>query len=233
MKKYVFHCYSDEKGLGEEKIFDTAKDAVSYGRREWNHLTKGEQKKNYIDDPCGEFRVFEIEISEEDLKTYADSELDSVLSDFESGELWDALSDNKAKGVKFIGGDILDLGFSIDRKRLQDDITEIFNNNHIPCSDDPDDYDYIENPDERFKEMDRIREIWLKQDAAKEEICTLIDAGAGVEILIKKICGFLDLIEAYNDRDPEGIDRNEKCVFKDLAMGLEFVRPEAVEVPEE
>ena len=45
--------------------------------------------------------------------------------------------------------------------------------------------------------------------------------------------GVGDLIEAYNDRDPEGIDRNEECMFKDLATGLEFVRPEAVEVPEE
>lgn len=208
LKRYVAYCYSDEKGLGEEKIFDTATEAVNYGRRDWNHLTKEEQKKNYINDSCGEFRVFEIAIPEEDLRTYADGELDATLQDYETEEIWNALESDK--GISFANHESLDMGFSVDRNALHETIDMLFSRNSVSEHDD--------------------KETWNEQNAAKEELHSLIDAQAKAELIVKKVCCFLELIEKHNDRDFEGIDGDEECMFRDLAAGLDFVRPEITEL---
>ena len=81
MKKYVFHEYRDKWGLGSEKVFDNEKEAVKYANDEWNKLFDS-GKKSYLNDDCGEFRVYEIEITAEQLEQYNNGELDLPLTEF-------------------------------------------------------------------------------------------------------------------------------------------------------
>ena len=81
MKKYIFHEYRDKWGLGSEKVFDNEKEAVEYANDEWRKLFDRD-KKSYTNDDCGEFRVYEIEITAEQFEKYNNGELDLPLTEF-------------------------------------------------------------------------------------------------------------------------------------------------------
>ena len=82
MKKYVFEEYRDKYGLGSEKIFETEEEAVKYAKGEWSKMCDSD-KKTYLNDDCGEFRVYEIEITTEQFEQYNNEELELPLT-----ELW-------------------------------------------------------------------------------------------------------------------------------------------------
>lgn len=89
MKKYVFEEYRDKAGVGSEKIFDTKKEAVMFAESEWKFLTEND-KASYLNDANGTFRVYEVEISQEQ----AEDE-DLMLSELWSADVWDALSEGR------------------------------------------------------------------------------------------------------------------------------------------
>ena len=81
MKKYVFIEYRDSFGTGSEKIFDSEKDAVKYANDEWSKMCDSD-KKTYLNDDCGEFRVYEIEITSEKFEQYNNEELELPITEF-------------------------------------------------------------------------------------------------------------------------------------------------------
>ena len=81
MKKYVFHEYREKWGLGSEEVFDSEEDAVKYANDEWNKMCDSD-KKTYLNDDCGEFRVYEIEITAEQFEQYNNEELELPLTEF-------------------------------------------------------------------------------------------------------------------------------------------------------
>ena len=81
MKKYVFEEYRDSFGTGSEKIFEAEKDAVKCAKDEWSKLCDSD-KKTYLNDDRGEFRVYEIEITEEQFGQYNNEELELPLTEF-------------------------------------------------------------------------------------------------------------------------------------------------------
>ena len=91
MKKYVYEEYADRYGTGDEKIFDKKEDAVSYAKEEWDKLTYSE-KKTYKKDTCESFKVYEIELSQEQLDEYNDGELEIALSELWIADIFDALA---------------------------------------------------------------------------------------------------------------------------------------------
>ena len=71
MKKYVYEWYSDRKGLGEEFVFDTEQEAVNVCRNDWESMTEYDRRHNFGDkDGWSYHRVFEIEITQEQLDVY-------------------------------------------------------------------------------------------------------------------------------------------------------------------
>ena len=82
MKKYVFSECRDSRGIGEDEMFTTEKEAVEKADGDWNHLSRHDQKA-YENDSNAQYWVFEIEITEEELKQYEEGELDTPLT-----ELW-------------------------------------------------------------------------------------------------------------------------------------------------
>ena len=69
LKQYVFEEYRDSWGIGREMILDTEEQAIKYAKQEWEKLSE-DDKNSYKNDVCGTFRVYEIEISEDQLEEY-------------------------------------------------------------------------------------------------------------------------------------------------------------------
>lgn len=76
---YVFERYSDKGGIGEEKLFSTAVEAIEYAENDWQHLTDKERKLEDV------FRVYEVKMTDDQISAYEDGELDEPVS-----ELWNA-----------------------------------------------------------------------------------------------------------------------------------------------
>ena len=91
MKKYVFEEYRDKAGTGSEKVFDTAEQALAYADKEWDNLVESD-KKSYYKDPAGIFRVYEVELTEEQAEQLADDELEVPLSELWTKEIKDFLA---------------------------------------------------------------------------------------------------------------------------------------------
>lgn len=89
-KRYVFEEYRDKWGAGSEKVFENKEAAVEFAKEEWESLTK-KDKDSYQQDPAGMFRVYEIEITPQELEAYEEGELDGVLDEYETSGIWDAL----------------------------------------------------------------------------------------------------------------------------------------------
>lgn len=66
MKKIVFEDCNGN--VAETKIFDSEEKAVNYAVGEWAHLTERE-KKRYIDQDAW-FRLYEVELTPEQLEEY-------------------------------------------------------------------------------------------------------------------------------------------------------------------
>lgn len=82
MKKYIFEDYRDKAGIGSEKMFDTEAEAIEYAGKQWEGLNQHD-KDSYLKDTAGMFRVYEIELTEEQLEQYKDDELEITMD-----ELW-------------------------------------------------------------------------------------------------------------------------------------------------
>lgn len=91
MKKYVFEEYRDVVGVGSEKIFNTKENALEFAKDEWDHLFESD-KASYRKDKFSYFRVFEIEITPEQLAAYENDCLDIALSELETEEAYNALN---------------------------------------------------------------------------------------------------------------------------------------------
>lgn len=89
-KRYVFEEYRDKWGAGSEKVFENKNAAVEFAKEEWESLTK-KDKDSYQQDPAGMFRVYEIEITPQELEAYEEGELDGVLDEYKTSGIWDAL----------------------------------------------------------------------------------------------------------------------------------------------
>lgn len=92
MKKYVFEEYRDAVGVGSEKIFNTKEIALGFAIEEWKHLFERD-KASYRKDEFSCFRVFEIEITPEQLAAYENDCLDIALSELETEEVYNALDE--------------------------------------------------------------------------------------------------------------------------------------------
>lgn len=90
MKKYVFEEYRDKAGTGTVELFNTEDEAVNYAHNAWNNLFESD-KQTYRIDACGTFRVYEIEISEEQLSKYEDGCLEVSIDDLWTRDVYDAL----------------------------------------------------------------------------------------------------------------------------------------------
>lgn len=66
MKKFIFEDCNGN--VGQEKIFDSEEKAVNYAVGVWAHLTEHE-KKRYIDQDAW-FRLYEVELTAEQLEEY-------------------------------------------------------------------------------------------------------------------------------------------------------------------
>ena len=87
MKKYVFSEYDEAGGIGSEKIFKTEAEAVKVAEEEWYRMCHAD-KKRYLSNPISEFRVFEIEIeNEEELENVQEC---FTLEDIETDNIWNA-----------------------------------------------------------------------------------------------------------------------------------------------
>lgn len=88
MKKYIFEEYRDSKGTGSEIMFDTAVEAVEYAKKDWEHFCEHD-KQTYRNDMMGTHRVYEIEITAEQVELYNDGDLDVTLNELETAAIWD------------------------------------------------------------------------------------------------------------------------------------------------
>lgn len=84
MKKYTFEIYKDKGGIGEERVFDSKDTAVEYASCEWDKLT---EKEKSTTDIC---RVYEVEISPEELEAYNEGELEYSLDTLWTADIWSA-----------------------------------------------------------------------------------------------------------------------------------------------
>lgn len=98
MKKYVFSEYRDKAGTGSDKVFDTKREAVTYAAEKWNTMTNGD-RKSYLQDPCGTFNVFEIEITQEQIENW--EYLDVQYQDLWTADVWDALVERVIECTEF------------------------------------------------------------------------------------------------------------------------------------
>lgn len=85
MKMYVYEWYSDKKGLGEEFVFDTEQEALNSCCSDWLHMTSREQALYFKNDEYAIHRVYEIEITQDELNAYNNGEDDVYLCEFETG----------------------------------------------------------------------------------------------------------------------------------------------------
>lgn len=98
MKKYVFdECIGD---VGSEKVFDTESEAVEFAKRIWDGLSDSKKERYLKNDmfiPFNVFRVYEIEISDEQLKEYEAGELGLVIGVFWTRDILDMIKPEEMK----------------------------------------------------------------------------------------------------------------------------------------
>lgn len=84
MKKIVFVFSENNGNTGEEKLFDSKEKAVDYADGMWNHLT--EREKRVYDTSEAWYRVYEVELTPEQLEEYEDcgSVDDKPLTEYET-----------------------------------------------------------------------------------------------------------------------------------------------------
>lgn len=64
-RKIVFSRYSDKDGHGYTEEFKTIEEAIEKAKRNWNGLTRAEQKK-FMNDPAAMFGAyFQIDLDDE------------------------------------------------------------------------------------------------------------------------------------------------------------------------
>ena len=85
MKKYVFEEYSDRKGIGTLKMFDSKKEAVEYAKESWNRLVKSDKEK--ID----KYHVYEVEMTDEQLADYENGTEEFIFDDLWTADVWDVM----------------------------------------------------------------------------------------------------------------------------------------------
>lgn len=88
MKKYVFEEYRDKMGMGTGNVFDAESEAVQDAKDHWENMTASDQR-SYLEDPAGMFRVYEIEVTPEQLEEVKSGDVST--DDFWTADIWDAL----------------------------------------------------------------------------------------------------------------------------------------------
>ena len=96
MKKYVFESYSDKKGSGTLRLFDSKKEAVEYAKDEWNRLVKSDKEK--ID----RYHVYEVEMTDEQFEDYNDGKSEFIFEDLWVNDVWDAIGCNGKRERKMM-----------------------------------------------------------------------------------------------------------------------------------
>lgn len=89
MKRIVFVFSENNGNTGEEKLFDSKEKAVDYADGMWNHLT--ERERELYSNPDAWFRVYEIDITTEQLEEYEEegSIDDKPLTEYETRTIID------------------------------------------------------------------------------------------------------------------------------------------------
>lgn len=90
MKAYVFDEYRDKSGTGSYKYDTDLERLLEEAQAHWNHLSEGD-KDSYKKDTSGQFRVYEIELEDEEWEELNDSEGELIASEFWTRDIWDAL----------------------------------------------------------------------------------------------------------------------------------------------
>lgn len=89
MKKYLFTEYRDAMGTGSEKMYNSKEEAVNEAIKAWAALSEAD-KKSYIKDAAGTYRVDEIEITAEQFELYKVDELAIPLEELSTATVWEA-----------------------------------------------------------------------------------------------------------------------------------------------
>lgn len=92
MKYYIAELYSDKWGYGQERVFETEKEAVEWLGKEWDFLTK---KEKALQDLA---HVYEIEF-DGDLEEYREY---NVLQDLWVRDVVDMNKDEEPKMKKYL-----------------------------------------------------------------------------------------------------------------------------------
>lgn len=86
MKKYIFEQCRNSIAGSVVRSFDSLLDAISYADFEWG-ITSNEMRQKIYNEPCGIFRVYEIDLTEEQILDIADSKKKISLSDYETRQV--------------------------------------------------------------------------------------------------------------------------------------------------
>jgi len=86
VKKYVFEQCRNSITGSVIRSFDNLSDAISYADFEWG-ITSKETRQKIYDEPCGIFRVYEIDLTEEQILDIADGKIEVNFSDYETRQV--------------------------------------------------------------------------------------------------------------------------------------------------
>lgn len=80
MTKYLFHC--ENWGHCEQEVLDTLEEAIIYANHEWRGLSGNERRRFKKFKDSWDFKIYRLEISEEDLELWEDGELECSILEY-------------------------------------------------------------------------------------------------------------------------------------------------------
>lgn len=86
MKKYIFEQCRNSTCGSVIRVYDSEHDAIAHGDFEWG-ITPKETRNEIQDLPCGVFRIYEVDLPEEQLVKMTNGEPTLSLTDFETRQV--------------------------------------------------------------------------------------------------------------------------------------------------